>query len=325
MMALRARVRSERGSALVTSLLVMGIMLSIALPLMSIVDTQQRVTSAARLHESSFNLTDAVLNAQVFVLSNSWPATVDQRYDPCTQDGTSLKCPDPVRDRGHLLGCRLFTGHLARPGARRRRDAPTTTTSAVGSTASRRGTPTRTAALGARRRTWDGKDQLDRDAGADDRARRDVPPEHRDGRPLRPEEEGEEEGDHHAGQRAQPAAIAVRCTGGYGSACLNYKPKKKWLMPNIVQTGYVGQRPSPAAIDRLRLRAKVLGTLLRDGCPTSPEGPLVFVESGDCVYVGGKGSRPYGTRVKGGRVEVNSPTAPGVFVIASGSVTLRRN
>ena len=67
MRTLRARLESERGSALVTALLVMGIMMSIAIPLMSMVDTQQRMTSAERLHEGSFSLTDAVLNAQVFV------------------------------------------------------------------------------------------------------------------------------------------------------------------------------------------------------------------------------------------------------------------
>jgi Tfp pilus assembly protein PilX len=94
--ALRARVESERGSALVTAILVMAIMMSIAVPLMSMVDTQQRMTSAERLQEGSFSLTDAVLNAQVFILSNNWPADDDLAYDTCTQRSVSLKCPSPT-------------------------------------------------------------------------------------------------------------------------------------------------------------------------------------------------------------------------------------
>ena len=50
----REQLGSERGSALVTAILVLAIMMSIGLPLMSIVDTQQRATAGERLHESSF-------------------------------------------------------------------------------------------------------------------------------------------------------------------------------------------------------------------------------------------------------------------------------
>lgn len=91
----RARIAAERGSALVTAVLVMAIMMSIAVPLMGMVDTQTRMTAAERLQEGSFSLTDAVLNAQVFVLSNSWPTSEVDAYPTCTQKSASLKCPSP--------------------------------------------------------------------------------------------------------------------------------------------------------------------------------------------------------------------------------------
>ena len=121
MTTLRARLESERGSALVTAVLVMAIMMSIAVPLMSMVDTQQRMTSAERLQEGSFNLTDAVLNAQVFVLSNSWPASVADAYPTCTQKSVSLKCPSPSAITSVYTGADYTAQRVDRARARRRR------------------------------------------------------------------------------------------------------------------------------------------------------------------------------------------------------------
>jgi len=319
----RARLESERGSGLVTSLLVIGIMMSIALPLLSIVDTQQRVGAGARLTESSFNLTDAVLNAQVFVLSNSWPATVDQAYPSCTQDAVSLKCPDPsaiaatysgvdyspaswqvrVRDDG-------ASGDYYDPavvGAQPAWDANANGTLWVRADA--RGTgPTRSIVA-----------QVKLSEHVETFPRNVVTAGH-----ITLKKKAKKKTILTLGSSAQPAPVAVRCTGTYGSTCLNYKPKKKWIEPNIVQTGYTGNALPPAAIDRLRQRAKMLGTYYPT-CPASPVGALVFVESGNCTYAGDKKKSGFGTiERKGGRVAVNSPDSPGVFVIANGSVTFTK-
>lgn len=319
----RLMLRSERGSALITSLLVIGIMLSISLPLMSVVDTQQRATSGARLHESSFNLTDAVLNAQVFVLSNSWPATVDQAYPVCTQASVSLRCPDPSAIAASYSGADYSPATWR---VRVRDDGAT-------------GADFYDPAVVDAQPSWDananGKMWVRADARGTGPNRTIVAQvrltEHVETFPRNVVTAGHFSMKKKAKKKAvvtlangaQPATLAVRCTGGYGSACLDFKPKKKWLVPNIVQTGYTGNALPPAAIDRLRQRAKMLGSYY-ETCPTSPEGPLVFVESGDCVYVGDKKRATFGTRVKGGRVEVNSASAPGVFVIASGSVTFTK-
>jgi len=319
-----SRVTSEQGSALVTAILVMAIMMSLAIPLMSVVDTQTRATAGERLHESSFNLTDAVLNAQVFIISNSWPSTVDDQYPTCTKTTVSLKCPDPDSlvaaysgpdYSGSSWSVRVFDDGAA--GAADFYDP---------------------AAIEANQPAWDantnGKLWVRADARGTGPTRSIVAQvkltEHVETFPRNTVTTGHIELKKHAKKKAiitlsgaQPAPVAVRCTGTYNSACLNFKPKKNWILPNIVQTGYTGNALPPAAIDRLRQRAKALGTYFAT-CPTSPVGPLVFVESGNCTYTGDKKKSPFGTRAKGGRVEVNSAASPGVFVIADGSVTFTK-
>ena len=325
MTALRLRGRSERGSALVTSVLVIGIMLSITLPLMSMVDTQQRVSGRERLSESSFNLTDAVLNAQVFVLSNNWPATVDQAYPTCTQAATSLKCPDP----GAIA--EMYSGADFQPATWRvrvRDDAASASDFYDPAVLDSQQVP-----------AWDangnGKLWVRADASGTGPDRSIVAQvklsEHVETFPRNVltaghfslKKKAKKKAVLTLGNGAQPAPLTVRCTGGYRTSCLDFKPNKKWIVPNLVQTGYTGNALPPAAIDRLRQRAKTLGTYY-ETCPTSPVGALVFVEQGNCTYVGDKKRAPYGTREKGGRVAVNSPDAPGVFVIADGSVTFTK-
>ena len=68
------------------------------------------------------------------------------------------------------------------------------------------------------------------------------------------------------------------------------------------------RRSAGTSLERLRAKAQTLGSYYPSGCPSSPTGGLVFVENGDCSY-GGGGS-------------ANSPDAPGMFVIATGTLSL---
>lgn len=326
MSGVRTRIGSERGSALVTALLVMMIMMSIAVPLMSMVDTQQRMTSAERLHEGSFSLADAVLNAQVFVLSNAWPTSDADRYDPCTQKSVSLKCPSPTAITS------IYTG------ADYKSSAWTVTVHDDGDSAADYYDETEV----NKQPPWDanvnGRVWVRADAHGTGTTQSLVAQvkmtEHVENFPRHVATTGymtikhiHKNGILTQGNSAQPAPLVLRCTGvsysskwNTGSGCLNLKKKKKkWITPQIIQEGYTANALPPAAIDGLRQRAKALGSYY-DTCPASPAGELVFVEHGDCAYKGDKKKSTWGVYARK-RIEVNSAANPGAFVVADGSVT----
>lgn len=321
MRALRSHLEAERGSAVVTAVLVMMIMMSLAIPLMSIVDTQQRMTAAERLHEGSFSLTDAVLNAQVFVLSNSWPASAADAYPTCTQKSISLKCPDASSISGQYAGpdysTAAWTLRVHDDGA----SAADYYDEAIVSAQP----PWDANANG---RVWVRADA--RGTGATQSLVAQVKmTEHVENFPRHVTTTGymtikhiHKNGILTQGNAAQPAPLVLRCTAPVGrhSTCLNLKKKKKkWIVPEIIEQGYVGNALPPAAIDGLRQRAKALGTYY-DTCPASPAGELVFVEHGDCRYKGDKKKSTWGVYARK-RIEVNSVANPGAFVVADGSVT----
>ena len=69
-------VRSEEGGwAAVTAIVLTSIMLVMGLALLATVDTQGNQTRVQRNAESSFNLAEAALNAEAFLISRSWPNT----------------------------------------------------------------------------------------------------------------------------------------------------------------------------------------------------------------------------------------------------------
>ena len=317
----RARLESERGSALVTAVLVIMILMSIVVPLMSIVDTQQRVSAGERLQDGSFNLTDAVLNAQVFVLSNSWPVNEDEYYPTCTQTTVSVKCPDPSA----LMATYTGPDYTGRAWTVRVRDDGASAADYYDE------------AIVNAQPAWDantnGRVWVRADARGSGQTQSLVAQvkmtEHVETFPRHTLTTGylslkhiHKKGILTQGKGAQPAPLVLRCTGaGTGNGCLDFKKKKKkWIVPNLVQEGYTGGNAlPPAAIDGLRQRAKALGTYY-ETCPTSPVGELVFVEHGDCKYIGKRKKATWGVWARK-RIEVNSAANPGTFVVADGSVT----
>ena len=319
----RQQLGSERGSALVTAILVMAIMMSIGLPLMTIVDTQQRATAGERLHESSFNLADAVLNAQVFVLSNSWPTTA---VPTCTEASTSLRCPDPSAIAAAYSGAdyetKAWTIQVHDDGGTaadyydesaidNEPAYDANTNGVVWVRADARGTG-QTQSLVAQVKMTEHVENFPRHVATTGYMK--IDHIHKNGILTQ-------------GNSAQPAPLVLRCTGvaftskGHApGSCLNLKKKKKkWIVPQNIQEGYTGNALPPAAIDGLRQRAKSLGTYY-ETCPASPVGELVFVEQGDCRYKGDKKKSQWGVYARK-RIEINSAANPGAFVVADGSVT----
>lgn len=310
MSRLGARLRSEDGWALLTSLLVLGILLSLSLPLVSLVDTQQHQSAGERKSEGSFNLTEAAFDAGVFVLAHDWPAKDTRAYPPvCDATSTNPRCPD-----GAMLA-RTFAGtdFNARGWTVQFRDD--VDGGQYYDQAQIEGDP-------------NGPAYWDRNGNAKMWVRADA---HAAGRDrtiialVRRQDQFEPFPRNAAtagwfgtpngglkvlvdtkGAAAQPAPVAVRCTQPAPSACLNVQPDHQ-ISPDTSYTGFVGDTAvSPDALDRLRTRARALGTYYPSGCPQTPEGELVFVEQGDCSYAGNGAA--------------NTESTPGIFIVANGSV-----
>jgi Tfp pilus assembly protein PilX len=113
MMPRRHLLASESGNALISALLIMGILAMFGMALLANVDTQQRESGRERQRESSFQMSEAVLNAQIYRLSSRWPASttgsvtdsVGLPYpDSCTKVSTSADCPNATALSQSLQG-----------------------------------------------------------------------------------------------------------------------------------------------------------------------------------------------------------------------------
>lgn len=93
---MRPQPGGESGSALVTAILVTMLFLMLGLSSLTLVDTQQRESGRERVRESSFALSEGVLNSQIYLLSRQWPGTQSQDYDvACSKaTGANPRCPD---------------------------------------------------------------------------------------------------------------------------------------------------------------------------------------------------------------------------------------
>jgi hypothetical protein len=95
----RRRLTAERGSALVTALMLTMVMLTMGLAGLAQVDVQQEQSGVERIRETTFNLGEGLLNAQIFTLSQNWPgsgagtAGAPFVFDECTEALTSANCP----------------------------------------------------------------------------------------------------------------------------------------------------------------------------------------------------------------------------------------
>ncbi len=98
MTSIRAR---EEGMALLVVMVLMSVMLTSGLAILSTVDTQTSASRTERVRDSTFNLAESALNAQIFALSRDWPGLGRAMlpYGPCTPStpstpSTAGRCPD---------------------------------------------------------------------------------------------------------------------------------------------------------------------------------------------------------------------------------------
>jgi Tfp pilus assembly protein PilX len=92
------RLAAERGSTVVTAMMVMFVLVAFATTLAAFVDTDQADSRRERERESSFNLTEGALNAQIYQLSTRWPSATAGAESPypgsCTAGSTQADCPN---------------------------------------------------------------------------------------------------------------------------------------------------------------------------------------------------------------------------------------
>lgn len=93
---LTRRLNDERGSTLVTAMLVMAVLLAFGMSLAAFTDSDQQDSRRERERESSFHVTEGVLNAQIYQLSTRWPSATTATAYPasCTASSTAADCPN---------------------------------------------------------------------------------------------------------------------------------------------------------------------------------------------------------------------------------------
>jgi type II secretory pathway pseudopilin PulG len=91
---MRNRLRKEDGWVLVVAMVAMALMLLIGLALLSTADTQSKQSRQQRERESAFNMAEAALGNEVYLISRKWPGSVDQAKPSCAQTSTDPNtCP----------------------------------------------------------------------------------------------------------------------------------------------------------------------------------------------------------------------------------------
>jgi len=91
----RPRIQEERGWVMVTAIVLLGVMLSIALAAAALIDSDSRRSREYREAESSLNLDEGVLYAQSLVLASGWPSAGAPAPTSCSSTSVpDARCPN---------------------------------------------------------------------------------------------------------------------------------------------------------------------------------------------------------------------------------------
>lgn len=320
-----ASVRDDDGGwVLLTSIILLSLMVMMATSLLSIVDVQTTESGRQRVRETAFNLAEAGLNAQIFSLARDWPGAGSALtpYPDCSAGSSSSRCPNGaqlaalipsgdtvgatwqtvVRDNGATGSSRFYSDALvlAQPAYDANHDGELW----VRATATAKGKSRTIVALV---RTEQQQEDIPHGALLSGR----LSISNMGNKPII---------DARAGGGA--ATAVVRCTPALleTAPCLGQKVGigqigsvgqlltflGRQLSPNLVQTGYTGGAAmTPEARARLKATAIADGTYYTT-CPSSLAGHVVYIESGNCSYVGND--------------VVNTAADPGMVLMATGSL-----
>ena len=311
------RAREDGGWALITAVIVAGLTLSIGLALIAFVDGQQAESVVQRKGDASFNLAEAVLNGEGFIVSRSWPGA-GSPAPSCTSAASVARCPDPAwvragagrNDFGSTgtWNAQVFDNRV--PNASYYQEGVTNASTEAHGDANGDGQVWIRAqgVEGGRKRTLIALYRQQRTSEGGNVPHIPITAGH-----LRVTDSGKKVLIDTLGKSAAPAPVRVRClTGLLDPNCLFYQPTKGQITPELVEVGYSdgGQAIATDVLDRLRARAQADGTYYPTGtCPSNPSGALVFIENADCSW---------------GNISpcCNTETSPGLLIAARGTVTL---
>ena len=311
---LSRHIDGERGSALVTALLVMSLLLSFGIATAALVDTDRADSRRERERESSFQLGEGALNAQIYQLSTRWPGASQTAYPvQCTAASGEVDCPNgtaissnfstadyasgvqwttQVRDNGGASP-NFWTNDLL--SSQPARDANNDNFLWVRSSAVVRGRPRVMVALVEAENVTLNFPRATLVAGSFDVSN--------NGNKVMIDTNGE------ANQFA-PGDIIVRCSLA-AAGCASWDQSKGQVSPNTVQSNPAQPRAvSVEALDQLRERARAEGNYYA-GCAPSlmgdQPGEMVFMENATgCQW---NANNTYNTAAK-----------PGYVVIANGAI-----
>ena len=312
------RARAERGSALVIAVIVTGLMLSLGLAAYAYVDTQAQQAANERIRESAFNHDDGVLTAQAFVLSRFWPAAAANAFPDCTWNGSVLtaggastvaaRCPDPAavarsfRTADFAAGVSWSTSIRDNGGA---------------------SVDFYDASLTPAQPAWDANGDGEVWVRAQTvlrNTRRTVVQRIRVERlpvtlPKNVLTAGSFQvttGGPKPFVQLNGSTLALRCASATTAGCYTTTKPNQVKGPGNTTFGYTATHQIPPSdLDKLRQTAIANGTYYASGCPASPVGAVVFVETGNCSYASNGAW--------------NSQAAPGMFILVNGSLTWRGN
>jgi type II secretory pathway pseudopilin PulG len=327
-----SRLKEERGNVVVIAILLIAIMLAAGLAVMSTVDTQTAQSRQERERESSFNLAEAALSAQTFVLGRRGTGTATRPYPASCGTGlpADFFCPDDgqlmrsyngsgqvdfgsdtrwttqVRDDADETGVarRFWTDDILNDPNWPRYDADGNRHVWVRTQAVLRG---RTRAIVAWVRIEDRIVTFPRYAILS----------------------GYVHGKNSGGHGGRPLVnstgslgVAVRCNQAPQSSCIDLNPTKG---PQIQPpSNYVLHYTTPSAIGSDELQAledvaRADGTYYTS-CPANPNGNVVFVENaGTCRYTNSAPAAPGQAKC------CNSQANPGLFILKRGTVDFGGN
>jgi Tfp pilus assembly protein PilX len=121
-------LRSEGGNALITAVLVVAMMAGLGTAMVSIIDAQTTQTRVQRSSDTAFNLAEATLNAEAFLLGRNWPQstanmpTPGGAASPCSGQTMTGTLADPaatvtLRDQVQSVLAQTYAGSTTTTGA----------------------------------------------------------------------------------------------------------------------------------------------------------------------------------------------------------------
>lgn len=324
----RAPVREERGFALVTSIIVLAIVLTLGLAALQLTDVQTHQTGREVAGEAAFNMAESALDAEASQLQLLWP-TAAPGYPACNQistvgtgcPGTSLTSSFNSTYSGPEFTSPVWSTQVIDDtgGPSYYADSLASTAPAYDSNSDDKLWIRAEATIGGQRRIVVA--QIVRQVVVVN-----LPQNVITSGGLHTSNNGNkiiiEAKDPNSGLTG---GIALRCgTAGtqptYGDTCAGWDPKQGQLDPaGAYQTAYTDpgggyQALSPAAIQTLRNTAVLSGTDYPPGqCPPYGATGVLFVERADCTY-NGTGGVPWG-----------SHATPVMLIVANGTLTFGAN